>query len=48
MDIVCSARKDGLTYQQIADKLNQLQYTTRYGKEFKAMQVKRLYDKCIN
>ena len=47
MDIICSARNEGLTYQQIADKLNRLQYTTRYGKDFKPMQVKRLYDRTL-
>lgn len=26
MDIICSARKDGATFQIIADKLNQLKY----------------------
>jgi DNA invertase Pin-like site-specific DNA recombinase len=46
MDIVCSSRKDGLTYQQIADKLNKLQYTTRYGKFFNPIQVQRLCNKC--
>ena len=47
MDIICSARNEGLTYQQIADKLNRLQYTTRYGKDFKPMQVKRFYDRTL-
>lgn len=46
MDIICGARKEGLTLQQIADKLNRLQYTTRKGKQFNAMQVQRLYLKC--
>ena len=42
VDIIGSSRKAGLTYQQIADKLNKLQYRTRNGKSFKPMQVKRL------
>lgn len=46
MDVICSARKEGMTFQAIADKLNRLQYTTRRGKQFNPMQVKRLYDKC--
>lgn len=29
MDIICNARKLSSTLQQIADKLNQLQYTTK-------------------
>jgi ribosomal protein L18E len=47
MDIICSARKDGATYQAITDKLNGLGYTTRYGKSFNPIQVQRLYSKCI-
>ncbi|WP_435416632.1 recombinase family protein [Polaribacter aestuariivivens] len=43
--IIDSARKENLTYQQIANKLNDLQYTTRNGKQFHAMQVQRLYQK---
>jgi len=46
MDIICSARKEGMTFQQIADKLNALQYTTRRGKQFKPIQVQRLYKRC--
>jgi DNA invertase Pin-like site-specific DNA recombinase len=46
MDIICSARKQNLTLQQIADKLKSLQYTTRFGKLFTATQVHRLLKKC--
>jgi DNA invertase Pin-like site-specific DNA recombinase len=46
MDIICSARKQRLTLQQIADKLNALQYTTRNGKQFTPTQVSRLLQKC--
>lgn len=46
MDIICSARKQNLTLQQIADKLNDLQYRTRKGKLFKPTQVLRLLEKC--
>jgi DNA invertase Pin-like site-specific DNA recombinase len=46
MDIICSARKEGLTFQNIADKLNKLQYKTRNGKEFNPIQVQRLYKRC--
>lgn len=48
MDIIWSARNEGLSYQTIAVKLNKLHYTTRYGKEFSAMQVMRLYKRYIN
>ena len=46
MDIVCSSRAKGMTYKQIVDKLNQLQYTTRYGKAFNPIQVQRLFKRC--
>ena len=46
MDIICGSRVKGMTFQQIADKLNQLQYTTRYGKPFNPIQVQRLYKRC--
>ncbi|WP_298367569.1 recombinase family protein [uncultured Lutibacter sp.] len=46
MDVICSARKEGMTFQAIADKLNKLQYTTRKGKKFNPIQVQRLYKKC--
>ena len=46
MDIICSARKEGMTFQQIADKLNKLQYTTRRGKSCNPIQVQRLYKRC--
>ncbi len=48
MDIICSARKEGMTFQAIADKLNKLQYTTRRGKQFNPIQVQRLFKKCEN
>jgi DNA invertase Pin-like site-specific DNA recombinase len=43
MDIIFDSRRKGMTYQEITDKLNGLQYTTRYGKEFNSMQVYRLF-----
>ena len=46
MDLVCNARKLSLTLQQIANKLNQLQYTTRRNKEFTTTQVYRLLKRC--
>ena len=36
-------REKGLNYSQIAKKLNALRFVTRYGKPFRAEQVKRLY-----
>lgn len=48
MDVICSARKEGMTFQAIADKLNKLQYTTRRGKQFNPIQVQRLFKKCDN
>ena len=46
MDIMCDARTKGMTFQQIADKLNQLQYTTRKEKIFNPIQVQRLNKRC--
>lgn len=46
MDIICSARKEGTTFQQITDKLNNIQYTTRRVKQFNPIQVQRLYKRC--
>ncbi|MDB0601770.1 recombinase family protein [Tenacibaculum maritimum] len=46
MDVICSARKEGMTFQAIADKLNKLQYTTRRGKQFNPIQAQRLFKKC--
>ena len=46
MDVICNARKEGLSYQAIANKLNNLQYTTRYGKQFNPIQVQRLALRC--
>lgn len=38
-------RADGMTYKQIAEKLNVGGFKTSRGKEFSAMQVKRLIDR---
>lgn len=46
MDIICDARIKGMTFQQIADKLNRLNYTTRNGKIFNPIQVQRLNKRC--
>lgn len=46
MDIICAARIRGMTFQQIADKLNRLHYTTRNGKIFTPIQVHRLNKRC--
>jgi DNA invertase Pin-like site-specific DNA recombinase len=46
MDIICTYRKNGATFQTIADKLNKLQYKTRRGKQFNPVQVQRLYNRC--
>jgi DNA invertase Pin-like site-specific DNA recombinase len=38
-------RLSGMTFQEIANKLNELQYRTRYDKEFKAATVYNLFEK---
>jgi DNA invertase Pin-like site-specific DNA recombinase len=40
-------REKGFNYSQIAEKLNQLRFVTRTGKQFRAEQVKRLYLRAI-
>jgi DNA invertase Pin-like site-specific DNA recombinase len=40
-------REKGFNYSQIAEKLNMLRFMTRYGKVFRAEQVKRLYLRSI-
>ena len=47
MKVVYVKRKQGLSYQKIAAYLNELDFTTRYGKEFNPIQVQRLYKRCI-
>jgi hypothetical protein len=42
MDIIFDSQIKGMTFQQIADKLNRLNYTTRNGKVFNPIQVQRL------
>lgn len=46
MDVICGARASGMTFQAIANKLNNLFYTTRHGKAFNAIQVQRLWLRC--
>jgi len=43
MEVVFVKRKQGLSYQKIASYLNELDFTTRYGKEFNPIQVHRLF-----
>jgi hypothetical protein len=47
MDVIVSARKQGLTYQAIADKLNRLEYKTRRGKKLNPIQVQRLFKRNV-
>ncbi len=42
--IIVSEREKGRSYQAIADKLNGLHYTTRYGKKYSSMSVLRLFN----
>jgi DNA invertase Pin-like site-specific DNA recombinase len=43
--IICSKRKEGLSFQAIADQLNAAQYVTAYGKQFNAIQVQRIHQR---
>jgi DNA invertase Pin-like site-specific DNA recombinase len=46
MAIICEAKKNGQTFQQIADKLNELDYRTSRGNIFFANSVRQLYLRC--
>ena len=46
MDIICRCRKDGMTLNEIAEKLNGLHYKTRRGGEFVPTTVSRLLKRC--
>jgi len=43
--IIISLRKNGLSFQKIADKLNELNFKTRNNKDFTSMGVKILWDR---
>ena len=47
MSIICESKKNGLTFQGIADKLNALEYKTSRGNMFYANSVRQLYLRCI-
>ena len=47
MDIIQDKRKQGKTFQEIADHLNSKGYTTRTGKSFHRATVKMLYERSI-
>ena len=46
--VILSKRNEGLSFQRIADYLNELNFRTRYDKNFTSMAVKNLYDRAIN
>ena len=46
-ELILSYKKEGYSYADIATKLNDKGFRTRYGKDFKPMSVKRLYDRSI-
>jgi len=43
--IICNCKEKGMTYRQIADYLNELNFKTRYGKQFLASSVHQLYNR---
>ena len=45
--IVLPLRQRGMTYQQIADTLNQMNVKTSRGCNYSPMQVKRVVDRCV-
>ena len=43
--VIISCKEKGMSYRQIADYLNQLNFKTRYGNEFMASTVHQLYSR---
>ncbi len=43
--IISNCKEKGMTYRQIADYLNELNFKTRYGKQFLASSVHQLYNR---
>lgn len=43
--IIGNCKEKGMTYRQIADYLNELNFKTRYGKQFLASSVHQLYNR---
>lgn len=46
--LILNCKDKGMTYRQIAKYLNNLNFRTRYDKEFQATTVKRLFERAIN
>jgi DNA invertase Pin-like site-specific DNA recombinase len=46
--IICSCKDKGMTYREIADHLNGLNFKTRYGKSFLPSSVHQLYERVVN
>jgi DNA invertase Pin-like site-specific DNA recombinase len=47
LELIRDKRKAGMTYQEIADRLNQLQYTTSKGGKFEAITVRKLLERSV-
>ncbi len=47
-ELILSYKKEGYSYADISTKLNDKGFRTRYGKDFKPMSVKRLYDRKLS
>lgn len=45
--VIISCKEKGMSYRQTADYLNQLNFKTRYGKEFMAPTVHQLYTRTL-
>jgi DNA invertase Pin-like site-specific DNA recombinase len=45
--VIGSCKEKGMTYREIAEYLNQLNFKTRYGKQFLAASVHQLYNRML-
>ncbi len=46
--VIISCKEKGMSYRQIAEYLNQLNFKTRYGNQFMAPTVHQLYTRCLS
>jgi DNA invertase Pin-like site-specific DNA recombinase len=48
LELIRDKRKAGMTYKEVADRLNKLEYKTSRGKSFEAITVRKLLERSAN